>query len=151
LFGSNGNVIRTYRDVWGNFIKERNKVFLIKESYSKNIPENINVLDKSMGTQLVSTTFYRTKVTILDWDGATPTVGGNIVEVTPLNGYFSTHYRNTGDLSTGLQNSYFNGSKQTSTTNILGGSPVQTFTTNPNILKVSDTGRGSGEPILVVD
>ena len=151
LFGSNGNVIRTYRDVWGNFIKERNKVFLIKESYSKNIPENINALDKSMGTQLVSTTFYRTKVTILDWDGATPTVGGNIVEVTPLNGYFSTHYRNTGDLSTGLQNSYFNGSKQTSTTNILGGSPVQTFTTNPNILKVSDTGRGSGEPILVVD
>jgi hypothetical protein len=151
LFGSNGNVIRTYRDVWGNFIKERNKVFLIKESYTKKIPENINALDKSLGTELISTTFYRTKVTILDWDGATPTVGGNIVEVTPLNGYFSTHYRNTGDLSTGLQNSYFNGSKQTSTTNILGGSPVQTFTTNPNILKVSDTGRGSGEPILVVD
>ena len=50
-----------------------------------------------------------------------------------------------------VQNSYFNGSKQTSATNILGGSPVQTFTTNPNILKVSDTGRGSGEPILVVD
>ena len=151
LFGSNGNVIRTYRDVWGNFIKERNKVFLIKESYTKNIPENINTLDKSLGTELISRTFYRTKVTILDWDGITPTVGGNIIEVTPLNGYFSTHYRNTGDLSTGLQNSYFNGSKQTAKTNILGGSPVQTFTTNPNILKVSDTGRGSGEPILVVD
>ena len=30
LFGSNGNVIRTYRDVWGNFIKERNKVFIVK-------------------------------------------------------------------------------------------------------------------------
>ena len=150
LFGSNGNVIRTYRDVWGNFIKERNKVFLIKESYIKNVPQNISV-DKSEGTYLVPTTFYRTKVTILDWDGVTPTVSGNIVEVTPLNGYFSTHYINTGDLSTGLQNSYFNGSKQTSATNILGGSPVQTFTTNPNILKVSDTGRGSGEPILVVD
>ena len=150
LYGSNGNVIRTYRDVWGNFIKERNKVFLIKESYSKNVPQNISV-DKSEGTYLVPTTFYRTKVTILDWNGITPTVGGNIVEVTPLNGYFSTHYRNTGDLSTGLENSYFNGSKQTSATNILGGSPVQTFTTNPNILKVSDTGRGSGEPILVVD
>lgn len=150
LYGSNGNVIRTYRDAWGNFIKERNKVFLIKEKYVKNIPQNVSV-DKSEGTYLVPTTFYRTKVTILDWNGATPTIGGNIVEVTPLNGYFSTHYRNTGDLSTGLQNSYFNGSKQTATTNILGGSPVQTFTTNPNILKVSDTGRGSGEPILVVD
>ncbi len=157
LFGSDGNVIRTYIDVWGNFIKERNKVFLIKESYLKNIPENINALDKSMGTQLVSTPFYRTKVTILPFTGSdgfeitAPAVGGNIVEVTPLNGYFSTHYRNTGDLSTGLQNSYFNGSKQTAATNILGGAPVQTFTTNPNILKVSDTGRGSGEPILVVD
>ena len=151
LYGSDGNTIRTYRDVWGNFVKERNKVYLVKESYVKNVPENINALDKSMGTHLVPTTFYKTKVTILDWDGVTPTIGGNIVEVTPLNGYFSTHYRNTGDLSTGLQNSYFNGSKQTAATNILGGSPVQTFTTNPNVLKVSDTGRGSGEPILVVD
>jgi hypothetical protein len=28
---------------------------------------------------------------------------------------------------------------------------VETFTTNPNILRVADTGRGSGEPILEVD
>jgi hypothetical protein len=86
LFGSNGNVIRTYRDNFGNTIKERNKVFLIKESYTKKIPENINAYDKSMGTQLVSTTFYRTKVTILpfsDSDGfetTAPAIIGNIVE-----------------------------------------------------------------------
>ena len=40
--------------------------------------------------------------------------------------------------------------KQESTTTD-GGSPVQTFTTNPNTLKVSDSGRGSGEPILEVE
>lgn len=150
LYGENGNVIRNYIDVWGNRVKERNKVYLIKESYTKYVPENIS-LDSSLGTEKVLRTFYRPKVTILDWNAPAPIVGGNIVEVTPLNGYFPTHYRNTGDLTTGLQNSYFNGSKQTSTTNILGGSPVQTFTTNPNILKVSNTGRGSGEPILEVD
>ena len=36
-------------------------------------------------------------------------------------------------------------------TTLDGGSPVQTFTTNPNTLRVSDSGRGSGEPILEVD
>jgi hypothetical protein len=156
LYGENGNVLRTYRDVWGNYIRERSKVYLIKESYTVNIPTNISV-DSSEGTELIQNTFYRNKVTILPFTGSdglestAPAVGGNIIEVTPLNGYFPTHYRNTGDLSTGLKNSYYNGSKQTETTNVLGGSPVQTFTTNPNVLKVSDSGRGSGEPILQVD
>ena len=156
LYGENGNVLRTYRDVWGNYVRERSKVYLVKESYTVNIPTNISV-DSSEGTELIQNTFYRNKVTILPFTGSdglestAPAVGGNIIEVTPLNGYFPTHYRNTGDLSTGLKNSYYNGSKQTETTNVLGGSPVQTFTTNPNVLKVSDSGRGSGEPILQVD
>lgn len=157
LYGENGNTIRNYIDLWGNRIKERSKVYLIKESYTENVPVNVNSLDKSLGTQLESVTKYKHLVNILPFTGSdglettAPIVGGNIVEVSPLNGYFPTHYRNTGDLTTGLQNSFFNGSKQTSTTNILGGSPVQTFTTNPNVLKVSDTGRGSGEPILEVN
>ena len=50
-----------------------------------------------------------------------------------------------------MENSFFNGSVQTSKTTLDGGSPVQTFTTNPNTLRVSDSGRGSGEPILEVD
>ena len=61
------------------------------------------------------------------------------------------HYINTGDLTTGLENSYFNGSKQTARTTLDGSSPIQTFTTNPNTLKVNDGGRGSGEPILEVE
>ena len=50
-----------------------------------------------------------------------------------------------------MENSFFNGAKQTSATTLDGSSPVQSFTTNPNTLKVSDSGRGSGEPILEVE
>jgi hypothetical protein len=96
-------------------------------------------------------TKYRTKVTILPIGSNTPTTGNDVVEVTPLNGYFPTHYRYKNNLSEGLQNSFFKGSKQTADTTPDGLSPVETFTTNPNILRVADTGRGSGEPILEVD
>ena len=156
LFGSGSHAIRTFYDKSGNVKKERVKVFLVKEQFTEKIPENIDSNDSSKGTQLVSNTKNRFKVSILPFTGSdgnessTPS-GGNIVSATPLNGYFSSHYRNTGDLTSGLENSFFNGSKQTSATTTDGGSPVQTFTTNPNTLKVSDSGRGSGEPILEVE
>jgi hypothetical protein len=51
----------------------------------------------------------------------------------------------------GLENSFFIGSKQTSLTTLDGTSPVEVFVTNPNRLRVSPAGRGSGEPILEVD
>lgn len=151
LWGSNGNSQITQLDVFGNKTKTRKKVFRIKESYDIMIRQNINLQDSSLGTELVSKTLYKYKITILDWNATAPTIKGNIVEVTPLNGYLSSHYKNVGDLTTGLENSYFKGSKQTQLTTLDGGSPVVTFTTNPNTLKVSDTGRGSGEPILEVD
>jgi hypothetical protein len=50
-----------------------------------------------------------------------------------------------------MENSYYNGSKQTIATTLDGTPPIETFTTNPNTLKVSDSGRGSGEPILEVE
>ena len=51
-----------------------------------------------------------------------------------------------------MENSFFNGCKQTQVTTIDGGHPIfETFVTNPNTLKVSDSGRGSGEPILDVE
>ena len=155
LYGENGNSIRTKKDKDNNYTKERVKVFLLKESYTIDVPENISA-DASQGREFVTQTKYKYKVNILPFTGSngleTPTPsGGNIVEATPLNGYFPLHYRNVGDLTTGLENSFFNGSKQTSATTLDGGSPVQTFTTNPNTLRVSDTGRGSGEPILEVN
>ena len=155
LYGSGSHAIRTRLDKDNNFVKERVKVFLINESYTVDVPENISA-DSSQGRQFVTQTKYRKKVSVLPFTGSdgletnTPS-GDNIVSATPLNGYFPSHYRNVGDLTTGLENSFFNGSKQTSATTLDGGSPVQTFTTNPNTLRVSDSGRGSGEPILEVD
>ena len=50
-----------------------------------------------------------------------------------------------------MQRSYWKGSVQSEATTPDGLSPVETFKTNPNILRVAKTGRGSGEPILEVD
>ena len=156
VVGSGSHSIRTYLDVFGNVIRDRVKIFQIKESYEVLVPQNINPNDESLGREFVTQTFTRNKVSILPFTGSngleTPTPsGGNIVSATPLNGYFPSHYRNVGDLTTGLENSYFRGSKQTQLTTLDGGSPIVTFTTNPNTLRVSDTGRGSGEPILIVE
>lgn len=151
LYGSGSHAIRTRLDKNNNYVKDRVKVFLVKEQYTIEVPENIDSSDSSRGTQMVSQTKHRFKVNILPFSGSDSVVGGDIVEVRELNGYFPTHYRNTGDLTTGLENSFFNGSKQTSATTLDGGSPVQTFTTNPNTLRVTDSNRGSGEPILEVD
>jgi hypothetical protein len=151
IYAENGFTIRTYIDVFGNRIQKRQKVYQIKEQYTISTPENINSLDPSLGTELVNETYNRYKITFLNYEQNAPTVSGKIVEVIPLNGYLPSHYRRVGDLTTGLRNSYWNGAKQTSETTLDGSSPVQTFTTNPNTLKVTDTGRGSGEPILTVD
>jgi hypothetical protein len=66
-------------------------------------------------------------------------------------GYLPTHHRFTNSRTTGMENGFFNGSKQTIETTVDGLPPVQTFDTNPNVLRVANTGRGSGEPVLVVE
>jgi len=76
---------------------------------------------------------------------------GTVVQVTPLDGYLPTHNRFTSDLTTGMENSYFKGCKQTQATTLDGTPPVEVFTTNPNTIKVSDSGRGSGEPIIEIE
>ena len=154
LYGSGSYSIRTRLDLNGNIVKDRVKVFKVKEAYEDT--ERVQVSGYPTGSGLVTyevrnVTRYKDFVTILPWDGADIEEGGNIVEATPLNGHFSTHYRNVEDLTTGLENSYFNGSKQTQQTTLDGGPAWEIFTTNPNTLRVSDSGRGSGEPILEVD
>jgi hypothetical protein len=108
-------------------------------------------INEQVEYELQDVTKTRFKVTILPIGSTPPVTGNDIVEVTPLNGYFPTHYRYKNNLSEGLQQSFFKGSQQTATTTPDGLDPVETFTTNPNILRVADTGRGSGEPILQVD
>ena len=83
--------------------------------------------------------------------GVFPYGKGVITAIEVFDGYTSGHYRYTKDITTGLENSFFEGSKQTSLTTPDGASPVEVFVTNPNRLKVAPSGRGSGEPILEVD
>lgn len=154
LFGSGSHSIRTRLDGNGNIVRDRVKVFKVKESYQDT--ERIQVGGYPTGSGQISyevrnVTRYKDFVTILPWDSNDIVIGGDIVEVTPLNGHFSTHYKNVEDLTTGLENSYFNGAKQTQQTTLDGGPAWEIFTTNPNTLRVSDSGRGSGEPILEVD
>jgi len=151
LYGQNGHAIITKIDNDNNFYKVRKRVDVVTESYTVEVPENINSSDSSMGRHFVTQTFERKKISFRNFSDSGSITGDNIVSVVPLNGYVPYHYRNVGDLTSGLENSFSNGSKQTSKTTLDGGSPVQTFTTNPNTLRVSDSGRGSGEPILEVD
>jgi hypothetical protein len=80
-----------------------------------------------------------------------PNVQGNIIAVVPVDGYLPTHYRNTSDLTRGLENSFFRGSKNTAATTLDGTPPVETFVSNPNTLTVNRTGRNTSEPILEVE
>ena len=160
LYAQRGNgIVTKYDGLFGNneTTGSRKSIFLVKEQYTKKISTQVSgypVNGAQPGDQVryenVKVTKYKYKVSVLPFSGSI-SIGNNIVEVTPLNGYFKTHYIYTNNLSEGLQNSYFNGSLQTALTTPDGLDPVETFTTNPNILRVAKTGRGSGEPILEVD
>ena len=143
-------------DIFGNLSGSRQQVYLIKESYIEKVPTQVagyptTTTNEQVRYEDVEVTKFRYKVTKVPFGAPDPSVGNDVVEVTPLKGYLSSHYRYKNNLSQGLKNSFFEGSKQTINTTPDGLSPVETFTTNPNILRVADTGRGSGEPILEVD
>ena len=143
-------------DIKGNLYSSRKLIFKTTEQYierisvqTKGYPATSN--NEQVEYELQNVTKTRSRVTILPIGATPPSVGNDVTEVIPLNGYFPTHYRYKNNLSQGMQNSFFEGSKQTANTTPDGLSPVETITTNPNILRVADTGRGSGEPILEVD
>jgi len=157
IYGQNGSAIRTYYDGRGNRKKERVKVSLIKE---ENTREFTYLTGSASGsyTEVGIQTYYETKLTIQPFtssltqlENIIPSVGGKIVEVVPINGYLGSHYRNTSDLTRGLQNSFYYGTKNTSATTLDGSSPVEVFATNPNTLKVNKAGRDASEPILEVE
>ena len=151
--------------IWKRFNKEdntltqsRSDVYLIEETLSRAVPVQVGgypTIGALPGDPVVvdveNINYVRKRINILPFGSTEPGLVGKVTKVTALNGYFPTHYRFTNGLSTGLERSFFEGSKQTINTTPDGLSPVETFTTNPNILRVTDTGRGSGEPILEVD
>lgn len=159
LYAKSGSaILRSWDGLFGNSetTGSRKRVFLVKEQKSKKIPTQVSgwpTNGSQPGDRVVyeniSTNFINYRVSLQPYDGNV-SLGNEVIEVTPINGYLPTHYR-FKFISEGLKRSYFKGSQQTSATTPDGLSPVETFTTNPNILRVSKTGRGGGEPILEVD
>ena len=156
LYAENGVGIVTTLDIFGNMTSSRQQIYKIKESYIEKERVQTEGWPATTGSEqvkyeLVDVQRHKYVISQLPFGSTEPTVGGNILEVTPLNGYFPSHYRRVNNLGEGLRRSFFKGSQQTTATTPDGLDPVETFTTNPNILRVANTGRGSGEPILEVD
>jgi hypothetical protein len=164
LYGENGTgIVRSYDPLFGNYqlTGSRKNIFLIKQQYTQKINTQTEGYPTTPYGQVkyekTAVTKYRYKVGILPFSTGSygvpffPSASGDLVEITPLNGYFPSHYKFVNNLSEGMQRSYFKGSLQTSGSTPDGLAVVETFTTNPNILRVAKTGRGSGEPILIVE
>lgn len=158
LYSKNGVTKLNYFDnIFGNHTSSRSNVYIVKEQYTQKIltqvkgwPVNGAALNEPVRYEKVPVTLYRYKVSTLPFSGSI-SIGNEIVGVETFKGYLPTHYKYVNNLSEGLRRSYFKGSIQNSSTTPDGLSAVETFITNPNILKVAKTGRGSGEPILEVD
>jgi hypothetical protein len=158
IYSKNGVAKLNYFDnVFGNHTSSRSNVYVVKEQYTQKIltqvkgwPVNGAALGEPVKYVKMPFTKYRYKVSTLPFSGSI-TIGNDIVGVETFKGYLPTHYRYKNNLSEGLKSSYFKGSFQSATTTPDGLPAVETFSTNPNILRVARTGRGSGEPILEVD
>lgn len=135
-------------DNFGNLIREYRRVLVLEEKEDVRVQSFIKELGEF---QTFTVPKFTTTVTTLPLDSTVDIQpdGDKILSVTPLNGYLPSHYKNKL-VPTGLRNSFYNGAKQTIGSTPDGLPPVETFTTNPNILRVADTGRGSGEPILKI-
>jgi hypothetical protein len=158
IYAENGYAIRNYFDKDGRKVKERIKVDLVTEEKERVIRKFAVTTTAGLGDPrggYISDiqTYTETKLNIQPFSGSkviNPGTG-SIVEVKPLSGYLPTHYRNTSDLTTGMRNSYYLGSKNTAATTLDGTPPVETFATNPNTLRVNKAGRDASEPILEVE
>ncbi|NBU81928.1 MAG: hypothetical protein EBS55_09810, partial [Flavobacteriaceae bacterium] len=158
IYAQNGNAIRTYFDKDNKRVTERVRVQLITEEKERivtrfAITASATGLGDPRGGYVSDVqTYTETKLNIQPFSGSiVPVVKNNIIAVKPVDGYLPTHYKNTSDLTRGLQNSFFKGSKNTAATTLDGTPPVETFVSNPNTLTVNRTGRNTSEPILEVE
>jgi hypothetical protein len=159
IYSKNGYAIRTYYDKDNRLRKERTRVSLVTTQKQKDIivPNVVigGIADPRGGYSLTSSVYNVTELVSQTYSGSTipaaPVVGGNIISVQIIDGYLPTHNKFVSDLSTGQKNSYYLGSKNTINTTLDGASPVESFTTNPNTLKVNKAGRDASEPILNVE
>jgi len=111
IYAQSGSAIRTYFDKNGRRVKERVRVQIITEQKQREVSKFKIVIDGKGdprgGTELTSSYYTERILNIQPFSGSTPpVVGGDIIEVKNVSGYTSTHYRNTNDLTRGLQNYY---------------------------------------------
>ncbi len=156
LYAQEGTGSISTIDIFGNVTSSRQLIFQVKEQFIEKVQVQTEgwpatTTNEPVKYEIQDVINHRYRVSVLPIGSTPPTIGNNIVEVVPLNGYFPTHYRYKNNLSNGLRKSFFEGSVQSATTTPDGLDVVEIFTTNPNILRVANTGRGSGEPILEVD
>jgi hypothetical protein len=171
LYAQSGSTIRTYINKDGMVVKERIKVSLITKAKTRTYLKPNSILPNGLAdirgeyTKQLQT-YYETTLNIQPFTGSNglpstpPTASGNIISVQPVDGYLPTHNKFVSDLTTGLKNSYYLGSKYKSFVDnngntiwntIDGAKPVETFVSNPNTLTVNKTGRSTNEPILLVE
>jgi hypothetical protein len=167
IYAQNGDTIRTYFDKDNRRVKERIRVQLITEQKERMVTKfavtasatglgdprggYVSDIETYNETYLNIQPFTSSLAATLGQISTIPVVGGNIIAVKPVDGYLPTHYRNTSDLTIGLENSYYRGSKNTAATTLDGSSPIEIFVSNPNTLTVNRTGRNTSEPILEVE
>jgi hypothetical protein len=171
VYGENGAVDRTYRRADGTLVlTERSNAYILTIRRDREVPNTdydgittyptaskfekklvfVSQSDANAGGAFRSPSAHSFYTTINAALGTYPYDKGVVTLIELFNGYTTGHYRFTKDTTRGLENSYFNGSKQTSLTTLDGTPAVEVFATNPNTLKVTNSGRGSGEPILEV-
>ena len=159
IYAQNGHAIRTYFDKDNRRVKERIKIDLITEQKERIVAKyavtaSANGLGDPRGGYVSDIqTYTETKLNIQPFSGSKVINAGtgSIIDVKAVDGYLPTHYRNTTDLTRGLQNSFFKGCKNTAATTLDGTSPIETFVSNPNTLTVNRTNRNTSEPILEVE
>jgi hypothetical protein len=158
IYAQSGSAIRTYFDKDNRRVKERVRVQLVTEEKERIVTKfaitaSANGLGDPRGGYISDIqTYTETKLNIQPFSGSSvPTIGGKIINVQNVDGYLKTHYKNTSDLTRGMENSFFRGSKNTAATTLDGSPPWETFTSNPNTLRVNKAGRDASEPILEIE
>jgi hypothetical protein len=162
IFAISGSVIRTFYDVDGTLIKRRYKAQLITKQFTRDIfPYRVKVAstgkgDDRQGFTVSQSVYTETYLNLQPFSTSSaapsiPTVTGDIISVVPVNGYLPIHNKFTSDRTAGMENAYYKGCKNTSATTLDGTDPIETFSTNPNVIKVNKAGRDISEPILEVE
>ena len=159
IFAQNGVANITRLDGNGQLIKERKQVWIVEEEYTEKVRQAIPGTGQKTedGKRWLKEPLYewvevtkKRKIVVFNEIGDPTPSGPNILSAVAANS-------NGGRLPGGNlgdkygKRGFRSPSRQTSRTTLDGRSPIETFCTNPNILKVSDTARGKGEPILEVD